>query len=710
MVHLKQPQRTIGTAHVLISRSCVNNCIFCAVAEKRKAREFPEKEEIIRFMKKCSDSGVSSLIFSGLGEPTLDIHFEEYLDIAHELGFQKICLFTNGYGLSMDKAYNWKLSGLSEVLLSMHGIEEGHDRNVQRKGSFREAVQALDLYSQLNYSISINTCLTRYNLDEISRLRQLLSHYPIRIHTLSFPEWDGNTQYYVDWLVDYEEVATNADKLVEPGNEVTVFDNIPYCLVKRDIREMRGLSPIQYLDGKGETELFPNAQKLYPEVCQEKKCPFISICPGFEKNYIAARGWGGIKEKILSFLNSVASNNGAMKSISEKIHPSISLIEPREKNGDKDYFHKDDICLVVKPTNRCNGDCHYCSSYSINAPSDMNEDILEKMYDELFDYARAANVENITMLWHGGEPLLMGKKFYRKAWEKAIEQKVFRMRHLIQTNLLSVDEEWIELFTNFDVYVSTSVDPIGHARTYKDGRLQYPDWINNFTLMCSSNVKVGGVVFTVTSKHMDRIEELYCFFKNIQSLASREIGIKFNPVCPAGKANTEKGNVLGIQPSDFGLFLSRLWDYWNRDGRPFPISPFSEWAMYGQLSCEFSGACHEHFLSIDGEGNIYHCGRFSDSGLPLGNMHENTLTSIMTENLWRRQLFKRKAALQSGHCMGCELWEYCGGGCPYFADLYFSDPLAASPLCEATKTFFKRISINSLVPLKKEVRYDSVSP
>ncbi|MCK5506467.1 MAG: SPASM domain-containing protein, partial [Thermodesulfovibrionia bacterium] len=90
------------------------------------------------------------------------------------------------------------------------------------------------------------------------------------------------------------------------------------------------------------------------------------------------------------------------------------------------------------------------------------------------------------------------------------------------------------------------------------------------------------------------------------------------------------------------------------------------------------------------------CGRFLDSGIPLGNIYNQKLSHSLTNSPWRLNLFKRQEMLHNGHCSGCELWKYCKGGCPYFSELYYSDSLQASPFCETTKIFFERTILNSL--------------
>ena len=124
------------TAHALISGRCVNDCLFCAVAAKRRNQLFPQKKEVIRFIRNVAEDGSQRMVFSGLGEPTLDPHFEEYLNVAAEMGFKSICLFTNGYGLDREKAEKWRAVGLTEIMLSIHGVQQTHDRD-RRVASFQ---------------------------------------------------------------------------------------------------------------------------------------------------------------------------------------------------------------------------------------------------------------------------------------------------------------------------------------------------------------------------------------------------------------------------------------------------------------------------------------------------------------------------------------------------------------------------------------------
>ena len=677
----------VHTAHILISRSCVNDCVFCAVARKRDERQFPDQEEIVRFIKDSATSGVRHLVFSGLGEPTLDPGFEKYLEVAKGLKFRNMILFTNGYGLTTEKATRWKDRGLSSVLLSMHGMEQSHDRNVQRKGSFSEAVCALEIYERLGVTITVNTCLTRLNLDEIPKLVAFLADYPLKMHTLSFPEWSGNAERFAEKMLDYREVSEVADELIPAGDTVTYFDNVPYCLVRNKIREMQGVAIVRLLDGSGDREFHPIARKLFPESCSERKCLLLDICPGFEKRYIAARGWQDLKERVNIFLEDL--DDPAFR---EEIRSACSP-GPRTRPSRPGEFLKSDpvprnnLVFVIKPTSRCNAGCLYCSSRKSHSSPDMTPELVQRLYSEIPEYSKFKGINNLTFLWHGGEPLLLGKSFYASAWEESRSFKGLSIKHHIQSNLLLLDREWAELIKKFDVHLSTSVDPVGQDRVYKDGRPQYPDWMEKFNLACTNNLRIG-IVFTVTPGHRDRVAEVYNFFKNIQVLSSIPVGVRVNPIYPAGAASDFDLSEL-LNPEEFGLFLHQLWELWIGDGMPFPLSPLKEWKERRGLSCDFSGRCYDHFIGVDSIGDIYHCGRFADTFSPWGNIMEDKLADILQHQQYQ-ELSRREEALKEGPCQGCSYWDLCHGGCPYQAYLKFGEVTHPSPFCPGYKLFLSK--------------------
>ena len=101
---------------------------------------------------------------------------------------------------------------------------------------------------------------------------------------------------------------------------------------------------------------------------------------------------------------------------------------------------------MVKPIgSACNLDCHYCY---YRDKSEIYSGAMPRMSDELLEiyirqYIEGASQQNVSFCWHGGEPLMAGLPFFRKAME--LQQKYAdgkRIENTLQTNGILLNEEW----------------------------------------------------------------------------------------------------------------------------------------------------------------------------------------------------------------------------------------------------------------------------
>lgn len=66
----------------------------------------------------------------------------------------------------------------------------------------------------------------------------------------------------------------------------------------------------------------------------------------------------------------------------------------------------------------------------------------------------------VLIQWHGGEPTLMGVDYVRTGIETLAKNKDYNWRHGMQTNLMTYDSQWGELFhQHFDSEIGVSWDP-----------------------------------------------------------------------------------------------------------------------------------------------------------------------------------------------------------------------------------------------------------
>jgi uncharacterized protein len=72
----------------------------------------------------------------------------------------------------------------------------------------------------------------------------------------------------------------------------------------------------------------------------------------------------------------------------------------------------------------------------------------------------SAEPKLVNFIWHGGEPLLLGRDFFRKAL--SLQEKFLQPRRYvlnsIQTNGTLIDEAWCEFFGRNKFTVGISID------------------------------------------------------------------------------------------------------------------------------------------------------------------------------------------------------------------------------------------------------------
>lgn len=163
-------ERRLGaaeTSKVILNLTyhCDNSCRFCAIGDRVKRHG--DLRRYCDLLKEYRLRGVTALDIDG-GEPTLHPGFFALVRFAKTLGYGPITVTTNGRRLS-DRSFasRFLLSGITDVLVSLHGHEAGvHEGLTRRAGSFDETLAGLRHVLRLKpkrVSLGLNTVLTAEN-------------------------------------------------------------------------------------------------------------------------------------------------------------------------------------------------------------------------------------------------------------------------------------------------------------------------------------------------------------------------------------------------------------------------------------------------------------------------------------------------------------------------------------------------------------------
>lgn len=313
--------------------------------------------------------------------------------------------------------------------------------------------------------------------------------------------------------------------------------------------------------------------------------------------------------------------------------------------------------FIVRTTDSCNLACSYCympEKGTTRMPIDLAE--------SLIDQAVALPEETLVFVWHGGEPLLMGRRFF----EAIVERQRRHDRtfvNAVQTNGYGLGEAMVAFFAEHDFHVSVSLD-VPRARhdacrrTRRGDRPSFDRIVGNLELLrrhglpVAALTVVGDLTYPVED-HTALIEEL-----RLDSLA---VNLDFDLAVVADPQ-------LGAR---YAALLCGLYRHAEACARPFALREANAVIEHLRrlpvgLCWHAETFCGDDHCAITEKGDVHlGCDRFIDGPFDftrLGNLRETALANLL--NAPETLALNRRLAALRGRCRaGCSAAAACRGGC-----------------------------------------------
>jgi uncharacterized protein len=353
--------------------------------------------------------------------------------------------------------------------------------------------------------------------------------------------------------------------------------------------------------------------------------------------------------------------------------------------------------IITKPIGPiCNLDCEYCyylekeNLYPGTKSFKMTDEVL-KSFTRQYIYAQPPDAAEVTFVWQGGEPTLMGLPFFRKAleYQKLYSRGGMRITNSFQTNGTRLDDDWAMFFKNNNFLVGISIDGPEELhdefRPDKGGRGSFHQVMEGLELLKKHDVMFNTLT-CVQSSNSSFPAKIYNFLKKIGSTHMQFIPI----VEPEGDG---KVSYRSVNPKKYGTFLSGVFNEWlkQKDVGRIYVQDFdvtlSILAGYPSPICIHAETCG-HALAIEHNGDLYSCDHFVTTEFKLGNIMELQATT-MHESARQREFGQNKKDLLPSYCLECRFLKVCNGGCP--KDRIINTPngeAGLNYLCEGYKTFY----------------------
>jgi len=353
--------------------------------------------------------------------------------------------------------------------------------------------------------------------------------------------------------------------------------------------------------------------------------------------------------------------------------------------------------ILAKPIGPiCNLDCAYCfylkkeKLFPDTRDFRMADEVLEHFTRQYIE-SQPAGTPEVNFAWQGGEPTLLGVRFFRRAVElqEQYRRADMRISNSLQTNGVLLDDKWGEFLHEHNFLIGLSVDGPeelhNRYRRDKQGRGSFTSVMSGLETLKKHAVEFNTLT-VIQNDNGAHPEKVYDFLKGM--------GSKFFQFIPI--VEPENGGVSSrtVGARQYGRFLNRTFDRWleQDDVGEIFIRDFD--MMLGLVMGYPSSVCVHaetcgRAVAVEHNGDLFSCDHFVNLEDRLGNVTGEALTDLLDGDKQTKFGHDKRDALPR-YCRECTYLAYCYGACP--KDRIIATP-AGEPglnvLCAGYKAFYR---------------------
>ena len=316
-------------------------------------------------------------------------------------------------------------------------------------------------------------------------------------------------------------------------------------------------------------------------------------------------------------------------------------------------FPFDYLGVLMMPTDSCNMNCVYCfnSRRTASAGKRMSDKIMEHTFKCVLPYYK-----KVRFIWHGGEPLLMGQRFYERVvdLQRQINANGTEIENSVQTNLTLLNNETARFLCDNKFHVGSSFDGFSANDCTRGNSQKILDGFETLKRAGGHN----GFICVVQSRNIDHLIDDYEEFKR------RGINYTLNPYLTSPPYDQDP---LFVPAEECVTKLCAFFDYWMFDTtcniRIGYFKQFLDFILFGfKELCVYTSCLGKH-IGVQWDGTLYACNRDFPEKYCFGNVLEykdirDCFESEGFKNLLAEAIRRREMCKQN-----CGIYPFCAGGC-----------------------------------------------
>ncbi|MEU3976095.1 radical SAM/SPASM protein FxsBH, inactivated beta-hydroxylase extension form [Streptomyces bacillaris] len=327
--------------------------------------------------------------------------------------------------------------------------------------------------------------------------------------------------------------------------------------------------------------------------------------------------------------------------------------------------------IVLKVHSRCDLACDHCYVYEHadqswrTRPKTISDHVVSRTARSLAEHARTHALPSVTVILHGGEPLLAGPARLRLVCEEFTSALagIAELDLRIHTNGLQLSPRYLDLFDEFDVKVGISLDGDRAAndrhRRYADGRSSHARVLKAVDLLRQERYRHLDLGLLCT---VDIANDPVAVLDALTELRPPLIDFLLPHATWAEPPPRPDGS-----PTAYAAWLLTVFDRWQEQGRPVPVRLFSSVLSTldgGPSLTESLGLAPTDLVVVETDGQLEQVDSLKSAYEGAAATGFDVFTHSFDEVAAHPGVRARQLGLAgvSATCRRCPVVRSCGGG------------------------------------------------
>lgn len=341
--------------------------------------------------------------------------------------------------------------------------------------------------------------------------------------------------------------------------------------------------------------------------------------------------------------------------------------------------------IVLKVTKDCNLRCEYCyvKDKDLHKGEIISFDVVEKLTQRIiFDKTKSLNNKKINITLHGGEPLKIGKKNIYKVFDhmsKEFQSAGINYEFSIQTNLTYIDQEYADIFKQFNVQIGFSFDGFDGGNNLRTKSANDLFFLEKMDILKKNDIKYGPLVVATSENYKNnKINETIHFLNQTNSAP------KVNLAEDVLTTKTSESDNFEINGKDFffsflkyeiDCYIDGRFEEMRETNSQESIKDFIRSIFINKSQKKETGNCYIKWcggglkvIEVEPDGTIFYCGRYSQPFdiAKVGSIEDDEFLDLQSYKRFVDFLSAKSSVIDSTGCDSCRAKDICTYGCMAF--------------------------------------------